>query len=108
MEGAPGVPKIGGCIPLFCFFNGVRLQGCQGFYRQCLANGGLARKAPIGAGPGKTPTSPEKARFSRTDFFPIFSENLGLKRPFVRPRFDFPNHGFSFTGALTGEHEFYP
>ena len=29
--------------------------------------------------------SPEKARFSRKDFCPIFSENLRLKPPFVSP-----------------------
>ena len=33
-------------------------------------------KAPIG--PEKAPICPEKARFSRKDFPPIFSENLGL------------------------------
>ena len=30
-------------------------------------------------GPEKAPIRPEKARFSRKDFCPIFSENLGLK-----------------------------
>ena len=85
-----------------------------------LAKGGLARKGPIGPkralsgqfllppwlwgaeelvpiGPEKAPTSPEmagvcpeKARFSRKDFPPIFSENLGLKPPFVSPPLDFP------------------
>ena len=43
-------------------------------------------KAPVG--PEKAPIRPEKARFSRS---PIFSENLGLKPPFVSPRLDFPN-----------------
>ena len=28
----------------------------------------------------------------RKDFPPIFSANLGLKRPFVRPRLDFPDN----------------
>ena len=46
-------------------------------------------KAPTG--PEKAPISPEKARFPRKDFPPIFSENLGLKPPFVSPRLDFPN-----------------
>ena len=46
-------------------------------------------KAPIG--PEKALICPEKARFSRKDFPPIFSENLGLKPPFVSPRLDFPN-----------------
>ena len=41
--------------------------------------------------PEKAPIRPEKARFSRKDFCPIFSENLGLKPPFVSPRLDFPN-----------------
>ena len=45
-------------------------------------------KAPIG--PEKAPIWPEKARFSRKDLPPIFSENLGLKPPFVSPRLDFP------------------
>ena len=45
-------------------------------------------KAPTG--PEKAPISPEKARFPRKDFPPIFSENLGLKPPFVSPRLDFP------------------
>ena len=56
--------------------------------------------------PEKAPTSremspicPEKARFSRKDFPPIFSENLGLKPPFVSPRLDFPNMNF-LTKAL--------
>ena len=47
-------------------------------------------KAPIG--PEKVPICPEKARFRRKDFPPIFSENLGLKPPFVSPPLDFPNH----------------
>ena len=46
-------------------------------------------KAPIG--PEKVPICPEKARFRRKDFPPIFSENLGLKPPFVSPPLDFPN-----------------
>ena len=45
-------------------------------------------KAPIG--PGQALIGPEKARFSRKDFCLIFSENSGLKRPFVSPRLDFP------------------
>ena len=45
-------------------------------------------KAPIG--PEKVPICPEKARFRRKDFPPIFSENLGLKPPFVSPPLDFP------------------
>ena len=45
-------------------------------------------KAPIG--PEKAPICPEKARFSRKDFPLIFSENLGLKPPFVSPPLDFP------------------
>ena len=45
-------------------------------------------KAPIG--PEKDPISPEKAGFPRKDFPPIFSENLGLKPPFVSPPLDFP------------------
>ena len=40
-------------------------------------------KAPIG--PEKVPICPEKARFRRKDLPPIFSENLGLKPPFVSP-----------------------
>ena len=46
-------------------------------------------KAPIG--PEKVPICPEKARFRGKDFPPIFSENLGLKPPFVSPPLDFPN-----------------
>ena len=46
-------------------------------------------KAPIG--PEKAPICPEKARFSRNVSPPIFSENLGLKTPFVSPRLDFPH-----------------
>ena len=46
-------------------------------------------KAPIG--PEKVPICPEKAQFRRKDFPPIFSENLGLKPPFVSPPLDFPN-----------------
>ena len=39
--------------------------------------------------------APKRARFSRKDFPPIFSENLGLKPPFVSPPLDFPNpHDF--------------
>ena len=45
-------------------------------------------KAPIG--PEKVPICPEKARFRRKDFPPIFSENLGLKPPFVSLPLDFP------------------
>ena len=41
-------------------------------------------------GPEKVPICPEKARFRRKDFPPIFSENLGLKPPFVSPPLDFP------------------
>ena len=48
-------------------------------------------KAPIG--PEKVPICPEKARFRRKDFPPIFSENLGLKPPFVGPPSDFPKKG---------------
>ena len=44
-------------------------------------------KAPVG--PEKAPSCPEKARFPRKDFPLIFSENLGLKPPFVSPRLDF-------------------
>ena len=68
-----------------------------------LANGGLARKAPIGPkralsgqfllfprGPEKAPIWPEKARLSRKELPPIFSENLGLKPPFVSPVWIFP------------------
>ena len=56
---------------------------------------GAEELVPIGPektprGPEKAPTSPEKARFPRKDFPPIFSENLGLKPPFVSPRLDFP------------------
>ena len=47
-------------------------------------------KAPIG--PEKVPICPEKARFRRKDFPPIFSENLGLKPPFVSPPLDFPKN----------------
>ena len=36
------------------------------------------------------PIRPEKALFSRKDFCPIFSENLGLKPAFVSPHLDFP------------------
>ena len=93
----------------------------QGNPKGGLANGGLARKAPIGPkralsgaisplppwrwgaeesvpiGPEKAPDrpakkdpiSPEKARFPREDFPPIFSENLGLKPPFCEPPFRF-------------------
>ena len=57
---------------------------------------GAEELVPIG--PEKAPTSPEmapicpeKARFSGKDFPPIFSENLGLKPPFVSPPLDFPN-----------------
>ena len=39
-------------------------------------------KPPIG--PEKAPICPEKARFSRKDFPPIFSENLGLNPNFER------------------------
>ena len=46
-------------------------------------------KAPIS--PEKAPICPEKARFSRRDFPSIFSENLGLKPPFVSPRLNLPN-----------------
>ena len=49
-------------------------------------------KAPIG--PEKVPICPEKARFRRKDFPPIFSENLGLKPPFVSPPLDFPKKNF--------------
>ena len=51
-------------------------------------------------GPEKAPTSPEmapiwpeKARFSRKDFPPIFSENLGLKPPVCEPPFGFSSQG---------------
>ena len=47
-------------------------------------------KAPIG--PEKVPICPEKARFRGKDFPPIFSENLGLKPPFVSPPLDFPKN----------------
>ena len=47
-------------------------------------------KAPIGA--EKVPICPEKARLRRKDFPPIFSENLGLKPPFVSPPLDFPKN----------------
>ena len=50
-------------------------------------------KAPIG--PEKVPICPEKARFRRKDFPPIFSENLGLKPPFVSPPLDFPKTKFA-------------
>ena len=46
-------------------------------------------KAPTS--PEMAPICPEKARFSRKDFPPILSENLGLKPPFVSPPLDFPN-----------------
>ena len=59
---------------------------------------GAEELVPIG--PEKAPTSPEmapicpeKARFSRKDFPPIFSENLGLKPPFVSPLWIFPRSG---------------
>ena len=55
-------------------------------------------KAPIG--PEKAPICPEKTRFSMKDFPPIFSENLGLKPPFVSPRLDFPNTIFFAGGAV--------
>ena len=49
----------------------------------------------VPTGPEKPPKrpqfAPKKARFSRKDLPPIFSENLGLKPPFVSPRLDFPN-----------------
>ena len=54
-------------------------------------------KAPIG--PEKDPISPEKARFPRKDFPPIFSENLGLKPPFVSPPLDFPRVSFRRSGV---------
>ena len=47
------------------------------------------------------PICPEKARFSRKDFPPIFSENLGLKPPFVSPPLDFPNRD-PFMGLFRG------
>ena len=60
---------------------------------------GAEELVPIG--PEKAPTShemapicPEKARFTRKDFPPIFSDNLGLKPPFVSPPLDFPNTFF--------------
>ena len=37
-------------------------------------------------GPEKAPIGPEKARFASKDFPLPFSENLGLKPPFVGPR----------------------
>ena len=57
---------------------------------------GAEELVPIGPekaliGPEKVPICPEKARFRRKDFPPIFSENLGLKPPFVSPPLDFPN-----------------
>ena len=102
----------------FCEENGQKMALTQGNPNGGLANGGLARKAPIGPkralsgqfllfprgcgcggigpekapiGPEKAPICPEKARFPRKDFPLIFSENLGLKPPFVSPRLDFPN-----------------
>ena len=60
-------------------------------------------KAPIG--PEKVPICPEKARFRRKDFPPIFSENLGLKPPFVSPPLDFPKtngNGPNIIDLLTG------
>ena len=53
-------------------------------------------KAPIG--PEKVPICPEKARFRRKDFPPIFSENLGLKPPFVSPPLDFPKNASGIRG----------
>ena len=93
-------------VPIHSHFSQEKHQGNP---NGGLANGGLAQKAPVGpkralsgqfllslrlwgveelvpigpeqapTGPVKAPISPEKARFSRTDFPPIFSENLGLK-----------------------------
>ena len=65
--------------------------------------GGIGPDRPRkGPGPEKAPICPEKARFSRKDLPPIFSENLGLKPPFVSPRLDFPNSRvlFSFLPRL--------
>ena len=42
-------------------------------------------------GPEKAPIRPEKARFSRKDFCPIFSEILGLT-PVCEPPFGFPQN----------------
>ena len=57
---------------------------------------GAEELVPIGPekaliAPEEVPICPEKARFCRKDFPPIFSENLGLKPPFVSPPLDFPN-----------------
>ena len=66
---------------------------------------GAEELVPIG--PEKAPTSPEmapicpeKARFSRKDVPPIFSENLGLKPPFVSPPLDFPKRSQKPTTSL--------
>ena len=95
--------------------------GGQGNPKGCLANGGLARGAPIektpfGAisalplwlwsaeelvpigpektliGPEKAPICPEKADFPRR-IPPRFSLKMGLKPPLVSPRLDFPKGG---------------
>ena len=46
---------------------------------------------------------PEKARFSRKDFCPVFSENLRRKPPFVSPRLDVPKFCQFVLGKLAGD-----
>ena len=76
---APIGPKraLSGQFPLFPRGGGVRRN--------------WSRSAP------KRPICPEKARFRREDFPPIFSENLGLKPPLVSPPLDFPNSRVFFS-----------
>ena len=58
------------------------------------------KKPPIG--PENSPTRLEKALFFRKDFSPVFSENLGLKPPFVSPRLGFPRGDLS-DSVISGE-----
>ena len=56
-------------------------------------------KAPIG--PEKVPICPKKGPISQEGFPPIFSENLGLKPPFVSPPLDFPRGGGGGTATVS-------
>ena len=68
------------CFRIICVCNCFGPHS-SGKSKRGLSKGGLS---PKGANRAK------KARFSRKDFPPIFSENLGLKPPFVSPPLDFP------------------
>ena len=58
------------------------------------ANGGLGLKGANWAkkGPFRTMSTSPPPLWLCTDLPPAFSENLGLKPPFVRPRLDFPSN----------------